>query len=370
MYTTHADQIRTNSNLLLVHNPILRTTSNAVLDTYNHDATDDSLLRTTSNAVTTINNTKTITTYTTPASYTVDTAVTNATLYKDGFSVAANKTLTLNDSLPVSGSINLNGSGSISLTNDLTLASDTQFISSGNISGNNNSIILSNNLTIPDGNNLYIRSDTIIDGQGHNLIMGTGAKLIVDPSVTLTLKNLNWFNTLTIPPIEMRAATSGLALQDTNICFDRDFSFTQGHMYIHQDVMITGSKQFTYASTSPMTIQPFSTLYFDIGTTFSYSPGESRAHTTDERNLIRLYNETSNIHFNTCTINIPDYGLQLSKGKLIFENGITFNGNTTHNNEAHSFEWGTGVAGDDLAIEALAGARLNTNGFVYHHPSA
>ncbi len=290
--------------------------------------------------------------------------------FNDGLTITQDGHGKLDTCMSFSGSIDLSETGTLELLNNLKLDAGVTFSSGGKIRGHGNTIMLSGNITIPAGKTLRFIDNTIIDGQGCNLTLGQGAKLRVDPNVTLTLKNINWFNTLTIPPIEMIGTSSQLALDNSNIFFDRDWSFTQGKLFIHNDVMFTGTKMFSYASTSTMSVAPFATCYFDVGTTFSYSPGEQRRHTLSERNNIYLTDATSGLYFDGCSLNLPDSGLQLTKGYIIFDNKITINGNTVSPDATHSFEWGNGTDDNmDLSIRTLAGSRIETNGFIYHHPA-
>ena len=168
----------------------------------------------------------------------------------------------------------------------------------------------------------------------------------------------------------MRAASSSLTLDTVNTTFDRNFSFTQGSLFIDNDVQVTGTSQFAYSSLQPMYIEPFSKLHFDIGTTFSYSPGVSGPHTSAQRNLVNLIDRTSQLYFDNCTINVPDYGIQLTRGTILFDNRIVINGNTANLDTAHSFQLGDGTSVDnDVEIKVLGEANAIMNGYMYHNPA-
>jgi len=91
---------------------------------------------------------------------------------------------------PLEGALDLRGTGTLSLEENLYLDSNFTFSGSGVIRGNDKTIFLGGNLTIPDNSVIHINSNTVIDGQGNNLTFGRRGKLFVDTNVTLTLQNM------------------------------------------------------------------------------------------------------------------------------------------------------------------------------------
>ncbi len=254
------------------------------------------------------------------------------------------------------------------MNGDLILDSGAYLTSGGIIKGEGNTLLFTSSFVIPSGSRLKITSNLVIDGQGNNLITGQGARLIVDPSISVTFRNINWFNSNTEPHLEMRADTSSLTLDNVNVAFDRNFNFTQGRLFIDNDVMVTGTNTFAYSSLNPLYVEPFGTLRFDIGTTFSYSPYENRPHTTTERDLLRLVDRTSQLYFDGCNVNLPDAGMRLTRGTICFDNSITINGNTVSNNAATSFELGDGLSdASEVETKILSAARLQLNGYMWHN---
>ena len=60
------------------------------------------------------------------------------------------------------------------------------------------------NLKIPDGQLTQFSVNVVIDGKGHDLILGKYAQLLIDSGVTVTFKNMtikNTLNTISCPPI-------------------------------------------------------------------------------------------------------------------------------------------------------------------------
>jgi len=75
-----------------------------------------------------------------------------------------------------------------------------------------------------------------------------------------------------------------------------------------------------------------------------------------------MLDKTSEIVFNENTIQLPDSGMQLTRGTLTINNNVTLNG---EDSEEKSFEWGNGNEEDDLDVQIMAGAYLNNSGYIY-----
>ncbi len=264
----------------------------------------------------------------------------------------------------LSSPIDLQG-GTLTLGSDMILSNQTTIDSSGNFDLQGNAIIFGGDLTLPTNVAIKVVSSGILDGQGNELKNAINAKLIIDNSVTLTLRNINWLASGSTQ-IEMRSPTSKLTLQNTALSFDRDYSFTQGQLFIQDDVLVTGTNKFSYASTGTCYIASHSTLYFDKNTTFSYSPRLTKRHTQSERNLIKMADTTSEIYFDECTLQLPDSGWQLINGTIYFDNKVTVYGSTAQEN---SFEFGNGSVNGDVNIQLLSGALLNNFGYIYYNSS-
>ncbi|MFH1319429.1 MAG: hypothetical protein ABII90_02090, partial [Bacteroidota bacterium] len=219
----------------------------------------------------------------------------------------------------LSSPIDLNGA---TLTNggDILFSSQTTIASSGYLNPQGYAYVLGGDLIIPDTVILTFTSDGIIDGQGHSLIFGTTAQILIDSNVTLTLKNLtvkNNLNTILIPPVKCLDQQSKLVLDNVKFALNDDFAFKTGQIYIHDDVIFTGSSKFIYQSVLPSYIQPHSTLYFDKNTTFDYSPSSTK------NDLITMMDKTASIYLNGATLQTTDTGIKLTKGQLFLDNKVT-----------------------------------------------
>lgn len=283
----------------------------------------------------------------------------NGFTYQDAATTCSYKSV-----FPVMGSISLNG-GKLSLLGDLMLSNSFAIQSSGKFDMLGKAIVFGGNLAIPSGSTIIVSSNGVIDGQGNNFDLNIGSKLIIDSNITLTLRNLNLIGSA-MPQIEMRSATSKLALQDVVIGLDRDFTFTQGQLFFVNDVIVTGSNKFSYASTETSYILAHSTLCFDKNTTFSYSPRLTGRHTLSEKGLIVMADKTSKIFFDECAIQLPDSGWKLTAGTIYFDNKVILNGSLT---EAESFECGDGTLAGELDVNVLSGAYLENNGYINFNPA-
>ena len=214
------------------------------------------------------------------------------------------------------------------LQGDLYLDSSFTLSGSGVISGNGNTIFLNGNLTIPDNSIIHINSNTIIDGQGKDLIFGKRGRIFVDTNVTLTLQNMRivqTFNDFSDPCIRLAAFKSQLALSNVEFALSQNFLFPQGQLFIHGDVAVTGTSAFIYQSTQHSFITPDSTFYFDIGTTFSVTPATftdckfDQSPTYTSNNFILMSDETSRLYFNESSLFTTPTGCRFAKGTVNFK---------------------------------------------------
>jgi len=261
-----------------------------------------------------------VTIYDTHQTYASNTTEENFVYFKDGFTVNADRTLTLHTPIPVTGNINLSDTGKINLANDLYLGSNAYLTNGGQIDGNGFALVLSCTFEVPENQVLQITGDTIINGHGTTLYLNPHAQITVDNNVTLTLKNVrikNTRNSKDDPMISLSGANSKLALMDVELALADDFWFTEGHMFIHDDVVVSGSSQFIYRTTESSYIEDAAMFGIDPDSTFFYAP-ESTSN-----NLINMLSKTSGMYFDGSTLKTTTTGIRLSKGMLCFDNNVT-----------------------------------------------
>lgn len=248
------------------------------------------------------------------------------TVFSDGFTVAYGETVSygatvvLDITSPVSNSIDLRFSGTLDLLSDLILDSNFVFSSGGTISARGNTIFLNGNLTIEDDSVVKFSNDAVIDGQGHDLILGNSSQLLVDGGATLTLKNLlvkNSYNTISNPPIRCMNWYSNLCLDNVELSLNDDFAFNDGCLFIHNDVEVSGASKFSYRSVRPGYITQNANLLFSPQTTFEYYPS------TTNNSLIEMYDEISKICFDNATLQTTHTGIRLTTGSVYLDNKVT-----------------------------------------------
>ena len=244
----------------------------------------------------------------------------NYVYFKDGFTVDAGKILTLNTPTPVTGNINLSDTGIISLGDDFYVGSNAYLTTGGILDGNGYSLVLSCSFVIPENKVLHISGDTIINGHGTTLYLEPHAQITVDNNVTLTLKNIrikNVRNSNSVPMIMAWGDGSKIVLQDVELALANDFSFFRGQLFIHDDVIVTGTSVFLYKSTQASYICDAATLGFDKESTLWYYPKST------DNNLIKMLSKTATMYFDGASLRTTHTGMRLSKGMVCFDNNVT-----------------------------------------------
>ena len=180
-----------------------------------------------------------------------------------------------------------------------------------------------NNLIIPDNEQIIISADAVIDGQGHDLILGHRSNFLIDNNITLTLKNLILKNkdlsSITPYPIQVKGAQSKISLDNISFALNGNFTFSKGKLFFHNDVSITGTSEFIYSSPHSSFITKNSCLRFGLGTTFYYN----QENVSNNMDLIVMQDKTSDLFLDGCTFRTTDTGLRLIKGRLFFDNKVT-----------------------------------------------
>ncbi len=183
---------------------------------------------------------------------------------------------------------------------------------------------------IPENRQVHVTEDTLIDGNGQTLELERDARIVVDHGVTLTLRNMrikSMRNSLSNPIIRPTGHDAIVALQDVELALADDFIFRDGHLFIHDDVLISGTHTFSYRSTQTSYICNGATLGFDKGSTFWYYPSSQDNH------LIQMLGDVSgggssgvsnaSMYFDGATLLTTHTGMRLSNGVLCLDNNVT-----------------------------------------------
>ncbi len=258
-----------------------------------------------------------------PATENSTNKIANYALMDNGFYLQDSTTsCSFSSVFPIASEVDLRG-GKLLLSRDLVFSKNTTLTNSAIIGGEGFTIFLNSDFEIPEYSLIKFISDTAIDGQGHDLILGHRAQLLIDSEVTLTLRNLtlkNSLNTISQPPIRCLDWYSKIAFDNVKISLNDDFAFRIGQFFIHNDVEFTGTSKFSYRSVCPSYVTQDSNLIFDHKFTFEYYPS------TIDKSLIKIQDQTSRIFFDGATLQTTHTGIRLTKGSLYFDNKVTLSG--------------------------------------------
>ena len=285
--------------------------------------------------------------------------------FSNGFALPAGASTILNLIPPVRGAINLNATGTVVLANDLFLGSNVTFPEGGIIDGQGNVVFLQGNLTIPRGKKIKIVSDTIIDGQGHELIFEPeasgviGGILSIDGAegTTVALRNItvkglaDYSNSRSIKfgsSIEQK-----LVLDKAKLYLKKKFTFVGGMLNVHNDGVISGDHDFIFQSSYDCTIDTMSTLLLDMDVVFKYQPADKK------KNHIVMTDASSVLFLNGSTLNTPhNQGLVLTRGHMIIDHKSYVDGNGALR-DVQGITFGDETARNNIMIDFMPGASLN-----------
>ncbi len=267
--------------------------------------------------------------------------------------------------------IDLQG-GTLKLNSDLVFSSMTSLLTGGKIDGQGYAIFLTSQFLFPVNESLRITSTMVIDGQNNAIIFSPHSKLIIDPSVTLSLRNIEIVNLSDINDsgFIMMAPDSELFLQDVVLNMSGDYTFTQGRITILDDAKIKGFYKFIFESENFLTIKRNSQLFIDSGATFSYVPRGG------QRNLVQFEDETSYLYLNNSCFAAPASGnlngVLLTKGTFIFDNRVrleNFADGSANLDINKAITLGDGLSSaNNVDVVVLSGATLELLGYLDYNP--
>ena len=273
------------------------------------------------------------------------------TWFPYGFTLGSGGVSGINIIPAIEGTINLND-GTLTMTGDTVLASNGQITGDGYIDGQGHALILSDELSL--NSTLIFTGDTIIDGNNNPIMLGSSAQIWVTNNTTVTLQNMiiNDLDSIT-DKIVMEGTESELVLDNVTIWLDGDYSFTQGSLFVHNNVSIGGaSHKFTYQSTQVSHITKQSQLAIEHGVRFSYSP-------SSRTNLI-MADDTSHLSLDGCTLHADATGLELTKGTIMFDSLVTLSADGQTSGSGITL----GTAGSDVNAIVLPGANIQVYGYI------
>jgi hypothetical protein len=149
-------------------------------------------------------------------------------------------------------------------------------------------------------------------------------------------------------------ANSQLILDDAQLCTDTFFNVVQGNMLVRNEVTFSGmNTKIAWTSPGTCTVDAFSRLTFDFGTTFSY---DSAAR---NRNKFVMTDYSSWLYLNNATFHVTRPGLTLSGGSVYLKNAVVFSSEAQIPAEALLFD-------SLLKVYVPLGASLEPRGIVMY----
>ena len=239
-----------------------------------------------------------------------------------GFTILPAAQATMDMVVSVSRGIDLRETGKLQLIKDLVLDSGVTFSTGGYLNGRGYALDFRGTFTMPWNQVLHLTSDTIIDGKGGTLLFSPHSHLFVEQNTTLTLRNMTIHATRNgplVPVFRCSGNNSRIALDNVVVDLADDFVFDRGRLFVHNDVVITGTHSFIYKSPMPLLIDSAGILTFDLGTGFSFAP------TSTDQRLFVLKDQTSGLAFNGATFNATSTGVRFTKGNIFLDNKVVIN---------------------------------------------
>lgn len=164
----------------------------------------------------------------------------------------------------------------------------------------------------------------LIDGNGNELVLHKTANLIVKDRSTLHLKNMT-ISGLEAQKIRCQNDSATIVLDNVHYVLSNNYSFTQGNMYLVNDVACTGSATFSYESKLTSTLAAHS--HWDINDGLRLSIGRSSATTL--REPLYFSDITSELGLNGCFFSINKNGMRITRGTIIANRDVAVEVNST-----------------------------------------
>lgn len=284
-----------------------------------------------------------------------------------GFTILPAAQATLDAVVSVSSGIDLRETGKLQLVKDLTLDSGVTFSTGGYLNGRGYALDFKGTFTMPRNQVLHLTSDTIIDGNGGTLLFSPNSHLFVEQNATLTLRNMTVHatrNSPFLPVFRCGGNNARIALDNVVVDLSDDFIFDRGRLFVHNDVIVSGSHSFIYKSPMPLFVDSAGILTFDLGAGFSFAP------TSTDQRLFVLKDQTSGLFFNGATFNATSTGVRFTKGSIFLDNKVVINsqsdvevsGASVLTSTHYGFRWDAMSWSPDSKYLVVGGLLANPNG--------
>ncbi|MCB9493806.1 MAG: WD40 repeat domain-containing protein [Epsilonproteobacteria bacterium] len=197
---------------------------------------------------------------------------------------------------------------------------------------------------------VFIDGTCKIVGNGKKLSINDGKSIFVRPSANLTIEDACLSN-FGQGKLVCMDDSGGIVLKNTQITLSRDYTFSHGAVAFEDEVLISGTSKFVYASSRSSTINSASVVKFDRSVTLSYNPGVAR------KDLLYFDDSTAMLFFNGCNLHATHTGLELSGGMLVFDGSVSVSSEARNSAESVVFK-------SDLDVRVLGNATINLYGII------
>ncbi len=193
------------------------------------------------------------------------------------------------------------------------------------------------------------QGETQVRGYDTRLMLQPYGGITVRPHSRLSMHNIS-LDGLADNNIHCEGVESSLVLKDAELCLASDYSFTSGSILFFQDVRVTGSHVFHYATDLTSTVTNCSQLHIDCAG-FRYEP------VNDKRDLLLLIHKSSTLFLDGTTLESTTTGMRLIRGKLLVDH-VNKLVNTGAISASEGFAFGNGLKDDDLTVNFKPGGSL------------
>jgi hypothetical protein len=256
----------------------------------------------------------------------------------------------LESNLQLGPNVLLIGSGVIDIssyalqlgTKDLTLSGTYEFQSNSGSIDLNSYVNLLGTYTFS--------GDCLINGRGNTLNLQKIGRLVIDPSVQLTLRNIR-IEGLGADQITLLADDSRLILDDVSWIQEDNIVFDTGSILFENNVEFSGSYTFSYESSQTSTISGKATWMITDGMKLSIGRYE-----IDSAEPLWFENNTSILCFNNCCYSVTSSGMQITTGRIVTEKDVKVEINST--DTATGFILGNGTVAGNMVFELNPGSSV------------
>jgi hypothetical protein len=198
-----------------------------------------------------------------------------------------------------------------------------------------------------------ISGDITINGDKNSFTLQDDAKLVIDSDSKLTLKNTTLIG-VNADSLVFMGDTSKLALLNTELIFDEDYTFTNGKLSFERFCCFAGPYTIGLDQNATATVKSDSDLLVTEGATLSL--GRSALNSLE---ALYFQDESAQLRLNNANVVITSQGATFTRGKIICEKEVSFSFNSTHT--GNGMQIGDGTPDGDIIIQLNPAAKVSLN---------